>query len=615
MIDELLQQYWGYTTFRPLQREAIDAVLSGRDSVVVLPTGGGKSLCFQLPALVPAAPDSAGRATPSLALVISPLIALMKDQVDGLVAEGVPAACLHSGQTAAERQASLGQVRSGACRLLYVAPERAVGEGADNFAALVAARGVRYVAIDEAHCISQWGHDFRPEYRQLAGLKASLGVPFHAFTATATPRVTADIISELTLRDPVVLVGPFDRANLTYRVRPRTELKAQIRDVLSRHRGEAGIIYCLSRREVEAMAAWLTSEGVRARPYHAGLPDQVRHQNQDAFLNEEADVMVATVAFGMGIDRPDVRFVLHAGAPRSLEHYQQEAGRAGRDGLAAECVLVTSPADFARWRSLLESSGEWSEQVRLLMRDMERYAAATSCRHRALVEYFGQRLERVPCGACDWCLSELERVAEPLVLAQKILSAVARTGQRWGVGHITAVLRGETSEQMTSRGHDRLSVFGLLRDLQAVELRNYIDQLTQAGFLERAGDQYPTLQITGAGADVLRGHAECVLFRQPRPERQPRRRRTASAARTDIGVDASLFDRLRRLRTTLARARGVPPYVIFHDATLQELARRRPTTLAELLDVPGIGQRKVEVYGAALLEEIAQDSAEKPLPT
>jgi len=315
---------------------------------------------------------------------------------------------------------------------------------------------------------------------------------------------------------------------------------------------------------------------------------------------------VATVAFGMGIDRPDVRFVLHAGAPRSLEHYQQEAGRAGRDGLAAECVLLTSPADFARWRSLLETSGEWNEQVRLLMRDMERYAAATSCRHKALVEYFGQPLDRTPCGACDWCLGELERIHEPVVLAQKILSAVVRTGQRWGVGHITSVLRGEASDQIASRGHDRLSVFGLLNAMPAVEVRNCIDQLTQGGFLERVGDQYPTLQITGPGADLMRGRVECVLYRQPRPVATLGKRRRAEASLTS--PDAALFERLRALRAALARARGVPPYVVFHDATLRELASRRPTSLPALLEIPGIGERKAEVYGAALLDEIGRDA-------
>jgi len=606
VLDPLvvLHRIWGYSSFRPLQREAIDAVLGGRDSVVVLPTGGGKSLCFQLPALVADAACEDER----LALVISPLIALMKDQVDGLVAQGVAAACLHSGQSSAERLAALDLVRSGRCRLLYVAPERAVGEGAEAFRRLVSG-GARYVAIDEAHCISQWGHDFRPEYRQLAALRQAMpGVSLHAFTATATVRVRQDIVDELGLHDPAILVGPFDRPNLTYRVLPRTTLKTQIRTLLARHPREAGIIYCLSRREVDALALWLEQEGVRALPYHAGLDDRMRHRHQDAFLNEDADVMVATVAFGMGIDRSDVRFVLHAGAPRSLEHYQQEAGRAGRDGLPAECVLITSAGDFARWRSLLESRGEWNDQVRLLMRDMERYTTATSCRHRALVEYFGQPLETAACGACDWCLGELEQVEGSQVLAQKILSAVARTGQRWGVGHIASVLRGESSEAVTTRGHHALSVFGLLKDCAAAEVRGYIDQLTQAGFLARTGDQYPTLQITTSGAELLRGRTDCVLFRQPRLKPAERRRALRRGAATSVhsAEDEGLFEALRALRLQLARARGVPPYVIFHDATLRELAGAKPTTASQLLDVPGIGERKAAVYGQAVLDVIAQ---------
>jgi ATP-dependent DNA helicase RecQ len=617
VVEELLQRYWGYTSFRPLQREAIDAVLTGRDSLVVLPTGGGKSLCFQLPALVETptfAADAATAGRPGtqhqargtgLALVISPLIALMKDQVDGLIAQGVPAACLHSGQSQAERRGALELVRSGQCRLLYVAPERAVGDTADGFRALVAARGVRYVAIDEAHCISHWGHDFRPEYRQLAGLRRIFpDVSLHAFTATATPRVQRDICAELALVDPALHIGSFDRPNLVYRVVPQANARQQLRAILSRHPGEAGIVYCLSRREVDELAAALDAEGIRARPYHAGLDDDTRRRNQEAFLNEESDVMVATVAFGMGIDRSDVRFVVHAGAPQSLEQYQQEAGRAGRDGLPAECVLISSPADFARWKSLLEKDGTWTESARTLLRDMERYAAATSCRHRALVGYFGQQLAPGPCGACDWCLGELEQVGDAVVLAQKILSAVARTGQRFGVGHVVAVLRGETSETVTARRHHELSVFGLLRHLSPAELRGYLDQLTQAGFLARAGDQYPTLQLTSPGAELLRGRGEVVLFRQPRPAASRSRRPGARGDASWANVDQGLFEALRALRVELARARGVPPYVIFHDTTLRELARLKPATIEALYGVTGIGARKAEQFGQAVLDVI-----------
>ena len=523
------------------------------------------------------------------------------------MAQGVAAACLHSGQSAEQRRAALDLVRTGACRLLYVAPERAVGDSADGFRALMSTRGVAYVAIDEAHCISQWGHDFRPEYRQLAGLRETFpGISLHAWTATATPRVQRDICEQLRLVQPVVHIGSFDRPNLTYRVLPRVQFRQQLQTVLRRHEGEAGIIYCLSRREVDELAAALVADGVRALPYHAGLDDGTRHRNQDAFLNEAVDVMVATVAFGMGIDRSDVRFVVHAGAPQSLEQYQQEAGRAGRDGLPAECALVTSPADFARWRSLLESDGQWTDSARTLLRDMERYAAATSCRHRALVGYFGQDLAQGTCGACDWCLGELERADDPQLLARKILSAVARTGQRWGVGHVVAVLRGESTETVTARGHHALSVFGLLKEIPATELRGYIDQLTQGGFLTRTGDQYPTLQISPPGADLLRGQAECVLFRQPRPVRTRQRRQGPRTDASWAGVDQGLFEQLRALRLELARGRGVPPYVIFHDQTLRELARVKPRQLHELQDITGIGERKAAAFGPAILELIGR---------
>jgi ATP-dependent DNA helicase RecQ len=428
-----LHQYWGYTSFRPLQREAIESVVAHRDSLLVLPTGGGKTLCFQVPALV----------NSGLALVVSPLIALMKDQVDTLTANGVGAACYNSAMSADEKAQVRAGLREGRYKLLYLAPERLVGESAGGSIWGLSTVPVSFVAVDEAHCISQWGHDFRPEYRQLAELRRVLpGASMHAFTATATARVRRDIVSQLGLRDPLQLVGSFDRPNLIYRVLPRANLKRQILDVLSRHQHEGGIIYCLSRREVDDIAAWLRDEGYRALPYHAGLADEERHRNQDAFVNEDVDIVVATVAFGMGIDRSDVRFVIHAGAPQSLEHYQQESGRAGRDGLEAECVLITSAADFLKWRVMLERSGELTDERRSLMRDMERYAARVGCRHRHIVGYFGETYERERCDACDYCLGELEAINEPVLLARKILSCVARVGQRFGAAHVTNVLRG-----------------------------------------------------------------------------------------------------------------------------------------------------------------------------
>ena len=404
-LENAISRYWGYTTFRPLQKEAMEAVLAGRDSIVVLPTGGGKSLCFQAPAVINA----------GVAVVVSPLISLMKDQVDTLVGNGVPAALYNSSLAPSEKAEVVAGLRQRQYRLLYVSPERLVGEGSDGFVSLLSSCGISFIAIDEAHCISQWGHDFRPEYRQLGRLRQVLpGISLHAYTATATARVRRDIAAQLGLNEPLQFVGSFDRPNLIYRALPRAALKKQLLEVLARHRRESGLIYCTSRREVDALAAWLTANGITALPYHAGLSDEQRSRHQDAFLSERADIIVATVAFGMGIDRSDVRFVVHAGAPQSLEHYQQESGRAGRDGLEAECLLIYSPADFMRWRVMLERNAEFTEPTRNFLRQMERYASSVGCRHRHLAEYFGDRYVKNGCGACDYCLNELEAVPRRL---------------------------------------------------------------------------------------------------------------------------------------------------------------------------------------------------------
>ncbi len=598
-LEATLTRYWGYREFRPLQREAIAANLEDRDSVVVLPTGGGKSLCFQMPALV--RPDAGP------GLVVSPLVSLMKDQVDGLVASGIPAAALNSSLTADERRQTHDALDAGSCRLLYVTPERLVGEGGDGFRAKLLRWDVQFVAVDEAHCISQWGHEFRPEYRQLARLREEFPeIGVHAFTATATRQVRKDIASQLALRDPDVLVGSFDRPNLVYRVLVRTGVKDQIQRVIDRHTGEAGIIYCVSRKEVEQLAAWLEQSGHRALPYHAGLPDEIRRRHQEAFLEERTDVMVATVAFGMGIDRSNIRYVIHAGSPRSLEHYQQESGRAGRDGLEAECVLLYSGADYARWRQMLEQSGELSDQARRLLRDMERYAGGTKCRHAVLVEYFEQRYQQDGCNACDWCLKELEPIDESLTLAQKILSTVVRSGQSFGMGHVIDVLRGRTTDQVTSRRHQELSTFGLLADTPIAELRGYLDQLTQQDLLLRTDGPYPVLQLTDDGVTVLKGQGSVELYRQPRPAPGQRRRRDRTDPAAWEGVDRGLFESLRECRMEIARARGVPPYVVFHDNTLRDLARRRPTSPEELLQVYGIGARKADDLGPIILTVIQE---------
>jgi ATP-dependent DNA helicase RecQ len=597
-LQQAISQYWGYSTFRPLQKEAMDAVLAGRDSIVVLPTGGGKSLCFQAPAVVQS----------GVALVVSPLISLMKDQVDTLVGNGVPAALFNSTLTSTQKSDVIAGVRQGRYKLLYVSPERLVGDGSDSFLAMLASVDISFVAIDEAHCISQWGHDFRPEYRQLGRLRQLLpGVNLHAYTATATRRVRGDIAAQLGLDDPIEFVGSFDRPNLIYRAQPRATLKKQLVDVLARHRREAGIVYCTSRREVDALAAWLSDNGHSALPYHAGLSDQERTRHQDAFLSERADIIVATVAFGMGIDRSDVRFVIHAGAPRSLEHYQQESGRAGRDGLEAECLLIYSPADFMRWRAMLEQNGELNEASRTLLRQMERYATGVGCRHRHLSEYFGDRYQKDGCGACDYCLNELEAAAEPVVLARKILSCVARVGQRFGATHVASVLRGQASEQVAARGHDKLSTFGLLRDASIAEVRGYIEQLIGAELLHQSEGVYPTVALTPRGLELLKDPSSVpglALARQKPPRKGAPRVQSRVEAESWQNVDRDLFERLRSVRLEIARSRGVPPYVIFHDATLREMARLRPLSIDALLEVKGVGARKADDLGGVFLDAI-----------
>ena len=597
-LEAALARYWGYATFRPLQREAMEAILAGRDSLVVMPTGGGKSLCFQAPALV----------QPGLAVIVSPLISLMKDQVDTLVGNGAPAALYNSSLAPDEKAAVIAGLRDRRYRLLYVSPERLVGEGSEAFISLLSSSHISFVAVDEAHCISQWGHDFRPEYRQLGRLRQLLpGISLHAYTATATVRVRRDIVSQLGLHNPVEFIGSFDRPNLVYRVLPRAGLKRQLQDILGRHRGEAGIIYCTSRKEVDALAAWLTSVGVPALPYHAGLSDALRTAHQDAFLSERVDVIVATVAFGMGIDRSNVRFIVHAGAPRSLEHYQQESGRAGRDGLEAECVLIASSADFLKWRVMLERNGELTEANQGLLRQMERYAASVGCRHRSLAEYFGDRYDRTGCAACDYCLNELEAAADPVVVARKILSCVARVGQRFGATHVSNVLRGHASEQVIARAHDKLSTFALLAGASVAEVRGYIEQLIGHGLLTQTDDDYPVLALTRQGLALLKDASSfpgLSLARQRAPRKDEPRLRSRVETESWQDVDRSLFERLRAVRLDIARSRGVPPYVIFHDSTLREMARVQPKSLTAFRAVKGVGARKAEDLGPLFLAAI-----------
>ena len=599
-ITEVLAKWWGFDQLRPLQSEAIQSALDGRDSLVVMPTGGGKSLCYQLPPLVGESTD----------VVISPLVALMKDQVDALEAIGYPAAAIYSGVSQEERQQIRDRLAAGELRLLFTAPERLVNTGLLDLLAQV---GVKRFSIDEAHCISQWGHDFRPEYRQLALLRDRFpAASLHAFTATATPRVREDIASQLRLRSPDVLVGTFDRPNLCYRVVPRTERIQQTLEILGRHAGEASIVYCISRKETERLAARLAAEGLLARPYHAGLDQKERHKTQEAFARETIDVVVATVAFGMGIDRSNVRLVLHTSLPKSLEAYQQETGRAGRDGLAAECVLLYSSADVFSWEALVRKSAEESdldvdEIERLIAGQTEhlhairRYAQATRCRHAALSEYFGQAYGTEPCGACDVCLGETESLPDATVTAQKIISCVARVGERFGVRHVCEVLRGAKTEGIQRHGHDRLSTFGLLAALDQRTAENLTHQLLDQGLLGRSGGDRPVVILNERSWEVLRG-TRTVVLSEPRSGK-------AKAAKADVddwkGVDRDLFERLRKWRRQVAEGRGKPAWTIFDDKSLRAIAREKPTSPAALLRVKGIGEKRLADFGAAILDLVA----------
>ncbi len=610
-IERALKSTFGFTELRPLQREAIECALQGKDAMVVMPTGGGKSLCYQVPPLI----------TGRLTVVVSPLIALMQDQVDGLRLLGYPAAALHSNLDSDERDAVRQSLRDQSLRLLFIAPERLLLEG---FADWLARGDVGAVAVDEAHCISQWGHDFRPEYRRLVEIRQRFpNVPFHAYTATATPEVRDDVCAQLQLRDPEVLVGTFDRPNLTYRVVPRQERDAQIFQAVSRHKGSASIIYCISRKDTEAVAEALRSRGCQAAAYHAGLSAAQRTKISERFRRETLDVVVATVAFGMGIDRGDVRLVVHAAMPKSIEHYQQETGRAGRDGLPAECLLLYSAADAVKWRSIMERAAEEAGVPQATLRAqaghldaMTRLASGGRCRHKALSEYFGQAYASEDCGACDVCLGELEHVPDGTVIAKKILSAVARCEQRFGARYIIDVLRGAKLAKIQERGHDQLSTFGLLADHSASVIASYIDQLIDAQLLVRSEGEYPLLVLNEASLAVMRGQKEVSLVRAAAASASAGGRERsrssgggsteASSKRREITEAVRpLFDHLRALRKELATKLGVPPYVVFSDASLVEMAEQRPADEAEMLAIRGVGQAKLASFGEAFLEAIA----------
>ena len=492
-------------------------------------------------------------------------------------------------------------------------PERLLTEGTLEF--LQTAR-VSLVAIDEAHCISSWGHDFRPEYRGLRALKKAFPkIGIHAYTATASEAVRRDIAEQLQLTDPEFLVGSFDRPNLIYKVQRRHDRMRQIREVLDRHRGESGIIYCITRKEVDQTTAALTELGYRVLPYHAGLTDDQRRRHQEAFIEDEADTIIATVAFGMGIDKPNVRYVIHAGMPKSLENYQQESGRAGRDGLEAECCLFYSGQDYGIWKSIIEDSEASSGREGALrsLSGMLDFCSGVRCRHRAIIEYFGQQLEASSCGACDVCLGQLDLVDDALVVGQKILSCVMRLQQRFGGDYTAKVLNGSKEQRIVQQGHDRLSTWGLLADENPRTIRDWIEQLVSQEFLAKIGE-YNQLQVTPAGWRLLKGEVTPRLLRPVRQTKGAKAPKARVAENSWEGVDRGLFDELRRLRHEKAAAQQVPAYIVFGDAALRDMARRRPSSLSAFRQVKGVGDKKLADYGQEFVDRIATYCRAHALP-
>ncbi len=592
---QILQSVFGYAAFRGEQQAVIDHVVGGGDALVLMPTGGGKSLCYQIPALL----------REGCAVVVSPLIALMQDQVDALRQLGVEAAFLNSSLDAAAQREVEQRFAAGALKLLYVAPERLLTERCLD---LIGRTSVALFAIDEAHCVSQWGHDFRPEYRQLTVLHERFPrVPRIALTATADAPTRAEIVERLALDSARQFVASFDRPNIRYHVVEKDDARHQLQNFLHGHAGESGIVYCLSRRKVEETAAWLNEQGFVALPYHAGLDADTRAGNQQRFLREDGIVMTATIAFGMGIDKPDVRFVAHLDLPKSMEGYYQETGRAGRDGLPADAWLCYGLGDVVALAQFIARSEAGEERKRVERAKLDAllgYAEATACRRQHLLAYFGETL-RAPCGNCDNCLEPPE-TWDASVVAQKALSCVYRTGQRYGATHLTAVLRGEADERIRSLRHDAVSTFGVGSDLDRQQWRGVFRQLVASGLLATDEDGYGTLRLTAASREVLRGERKVHLRRQADSAERRSRKRSARGARAHASLDiapheAALWEALRELRGRLAKEQGVPAYVIFHDATLLAMLRERPQSLSALGGISGVGERKLERYGEAFL--------------
>lgn len=586
-----LQTYFGYPAFRPLQEDIINSVLNQKDTFALLPTGAGKSICYQLPSVM----------LDGTTIVISPLIALMKDQVDTLTQLGISAAFLNSTITSTQQQNIIASLKAGKIRLLYLAPERLVQE---SFQELLASLNINFFAIDESHCISQWGHDFRPEYRQLKLLRQRFpNTPIIALTATATPRVKDDIINELSLRSPNIYQGSFNRPNLSYFVEQRVNGSAKLLDIIEKYPQQSGIIYCQSRKLVEEITATLQSLHIQALPYHAGLDDQARHGNQEKFITDECNIIVATIAFGMGINKPDVRFIVHYNLPKTIEHYYQETGRAGRDGLPSNCYLLFSYADKILYERFMQDMSNESERqiAKQQLNLMINYAQSAQCRRIQLLRYFNEQTN-VECNACDNCLSPKE-LTDATVPVQQILSCIYRTGQRFAASHIVDILKGSKNKKVLQYQHDQLSTYNLMPNEDPKQIKMTMYDLVQQGILHQSDDQFATLKLTDKAIAILKGQEKVFLHKPESKDNKHIKATTRSEAPSTYDLD--LFDKLRELRKHIARENGVPPYIIFSDRSLQDMASRFPQTIHQFSQVYGVGDAKTESYGQTFINEIS----------
>ena len=592
----VLKSRFGYDSFWGQQEAVIDNVLAGRNSLALMPTGGGKSLCYQLPALV----------LDGITLVISPLIALMKDQVDSLNANGIAARFINSSLPASEIEDIQEQATRGRVKILYAAPERLALPGFRRFLKDV---HLSLIAIDEAHCISEWGHEFRPDYRNLHQLRGDFpSVPVIALTATATERVRQDIINQLDLQDGQVFLSSFDRTNLRYSVQPKRNSREELTTLLEEKESLPAIIYCFSRQETEDIAGYLNAKGLSARPYHAGLDRDTRTRNQEDFVRDRIPVIVATIAFGMGINKPDIRLVVHYSLPRSLEGYYQETGRAGRDGMPSDCVLFFAYSDKARQEYFINQMNDASEQrnARQKLAKMVEFAQLPTCRRKFLLEYFGERRIEETCSGCDVCLETREEF-DATEIAQKILSAVIRTGERFGANHVIQVLTGSREKRILELGHDRLSVYGIVKEVRRPQLREIIGHLQARGLLGTGSGDYPTLAVSPEGRAFLQNR-QTLTLPQPKTTGAGDARGTAfgrsAPGSSTAEYDEKLFEELRALRKRLADDRDVPPFVVFSDASLRQMAGVLPQSLEEFSSVHGVGNTKLEQYGADFVDTI-----------